>query len=213
MTGNRDPMGSAAGALQRGQMLGQREEIRNAVFVEDGLRQHHVSAEEDVAGEVAELSRRMAEERDGLETNPGDLVRARLDDRVDRARHRRAGSSPAACRADRRRRRATPVAARGSGGTPRRTFGAWTTAPVRFTIVALPPKWSAWACVVSTADDVAAELFAHDLDRLLGARLVEPGVDEHDLPIVVGKYPDVDAAGHEPRRDRRAVSGFPTAFP
>ena len=85
MTGNRHPVRSATGALERGQMLGQREEIWDAVLVEHRRRQHDVGAEEDIAGEIAELSRRMTEECDGLDANPGDLVRAWLDDRIDRA--------------------------------------------------------------------------------------------------------------------------------
>src|SRR5215203_2241193 len=49
MTGHCHSMGNGAGAFQCREVVGQREEIRDAVFVKDVLRQHDVSAKEDVA--------------------------------------------------------------------------------------------------------------------------------------------------------------------
>jgi hypothetical protein len=46
--------------------------------------------------------------------------------------------------------------------------------------------------------NVAANFFADDLERPLGARCVEPGVDEHDLPVVVAEHPNVHRAGQDP---------------
>jgi hypothetical protein len=46
--------------------------------------------------------------------------------------------------------------------------------------------------------NVAANFFADDLERPLGARLVQPGVDEHDLATVIGEHTDVHAAWQDP---------------
>src|SRR5215211_9088968 len=67
-------------------MVGQREEIGNAVFVEHVHRQDDVGAEEDIACKVPELSRRMAVEGDDLDADAGDLMCTGLDQNIDRAR-------------------------------------------------------------------------------------------------------------------------------
>src|SRR5215207_5084684 len=46
--------------------------------------------------------------------------------------------------------------------------------------------------------DLSTELLADDLQRLLRARLVEPGVDEHDLSIVIDEHPDIHTARDHP---------------
>src|SRR5215203_352220 len=184
MTGNGYSVRCAAGPLQRGKMVGQRKEIRDAVFVQDALRQDDVRAEEDVTGKVAELSRRVAEEWDGLEANPGDLVGAGCDDRIDRARIskqkipsqriKRIGASEKRCWLQ-------------QGVAEERLVEPWSmndrAGPLhdrRVTAEMIGVGVRGKHC-----HDVAAELLAHNFDRLLGTRLVEPSVHEHDLPVVI----------------------------
>jgi aspartate carbamoyltransferase catalytic subunit len=46
--------------------------------------------------------------------------------------------------------------------------------------------------------DLPGEFLTNDLERLLRARIVEPRVNEHDLPIIVGENADIHAAGNDP---------------
>jgi hypothetical protein len=139
----------------------------------------------------------MAVEGDGLETNPGDLERTRLDDGVDRAR---IGEQEVPSQ------RVERIGAAEEGSWLQQ--GVAEERLVEFRCVddcfgplhdrRVAPEVVGVGMGGEHSDNVAAELFADDLERPLGARLVQPGVDEHDLPIVVGKYTDVDAAGQNP---------------
>jgi aspartate carbamoyltransferase catalytic subunit len=46
--------------------------------------------------------------------------------------------------------------------------------------------------------DLASKLLANDLQCLFGARVIEPGIDQHDLAGVVGKDSNVDATRNDP---------------
>jgi hypothetical protein len=61
--------------------------------------------------------------------------------------------------------------------------------------------------------DVATELLAYGLDHLLGTRLVEPGIHEHNLLVVVDKHPDINAARYDPDAIRKWYQDSQAIFP
>src|SRR5829696_8408 len=178
-------------------MLGQREEIWDAVLVEHGGRQHDIGAEEDIAGEVAELSRRMAVKRNRLESNPCYLVVTWLDNRIDRAGFgeqevpaqgvERIGTAEEGDRLQQgvAEERLVDYRCVDDGAGPLDDRGVATE------VVRVGMRGE-------HRHDLAVQLLADGLQRLLGARLVEPGVDEHDLPLVIGEHTDVDSTGQDP---------------
>ena len=197
MTGHCYSVRDAARALQGIQMVGQREEIRNAVLVENVLRQDDVGAEEDIADDVAELARRMTVERDGFDDEAGDRVRSDLHEMVHGTgigEEKIPSQSVEWVRSPEEHRRLQQriaqerfVERRGVNSGIRPLHDGGVAAEVI----------SVGMCGQDKAD-LTAELLTHRLQGFLGARVVEPGVDQDELAILDGQDTYVDAAWQDP---------------
>src|SRR5688500_18515849 len=79
------------------------------------------------------------------------------------------------------------------------------TAPVRLTIVALPPKWSAWACVVSTATTSLPSSSRTAFSAFLALDSLSPVSTSTICPSLLASTPMLTPPG---RTQTRSASGI-----